>query len=121
VDSTKGETKLPWGRRKSTYIQHLQKDSDRGYHLVSASDKLHNLQCILRDYRRIGAELWSRFSSGRDNSLWYYGQLIRAFEQANLVPSNLLSQLQTAYAELTAAVASTEGFSLAPDYTPPAG
>jgi hypothetical protein len=57
--------------------------------LVSASDKLHNARAILRDYRRIGDELWSGFTGEKEGTLWYYRALVEAFEasgRTELVP-----------------------------------
>jgi GTP pyrophosphokinase len=40
--------------------------------LVSAADKLHNLQTLLRDYRKDGEEVWDRFNANREQQLWFY-------------------------------------------------
>ncbi|MFN4280425.1 HD domain-containing protein [Thermosynechococcus sp.] len=120
VNTQDGETKLPWATRKLAYIQHIQQGTttDRDAQLVSASDKFHNLLCILRDYCNIGSELWPRFQAGREGVLWYYRELIAAFERAHLIPPELLAQLQDTYQELTRAVASREGFVLPSGYVP---
>ena len=47
---------------------------------VSLADKLHNARAILHDLRTSGEDVWSRFNAGRDEVLWYYGELARAFE-----------------------------------------
>ena len=47
---------------------------------VSLADKLHNARAILLDYRVHKAALWSRFNAKRDDTLWYYGELARAFK-----------------------------------------
>lgn len=75
---TLDETKPPWRDRKEAYIAHLATASP-SVRLVSASDKLHNARAILRDYRHLGEELWKRFSSSRDEILWYYRALVEAF------------------------------------------
>lgn len=48
---------------------------------MSAADKLHNAQAILRDYRQYGDELWKRFNpdAGKAGSLGYYRALVDAF------------------------------------------
>jgi (p)ppGpp synthase/HD superfamily hydrolase len=70
--------KPPWRKRKEEYIAHVRVASP-SVRLVSASDKLHNARAILRDYRRIGDELWSRFAGGKEGTLWYYRALVEAF------------------------------------------
>jgi (p)ppGpp synthase/HD superfamily hydrolase len=66
--------KPPWRERKEKYIAHLQA-ADADTRLVSAADKLNNVRSILSDYRAIGESVWSRFSGGREGTLWYYRTL----------------------------------------------
>jgi len=73
--------KPPWKARKEEYIAHVATASP-SVRLVSTSDKLHNARAILRDYRRIGEALWSRFNGGKEGTLWYYRSLVTAFQQA---------------------------------------
>jgi len=73
--------KPPWKARKEEYIAHVVSAS-ASVRLVSAADKLHNARSILRDYRRIGEALWSRFNGGKEGTLWYYRALVIAFQQA---------------------------------------
>jgi GTP pyrophosphokinase len=73
--------KPPWRKRKEDYIAHLPQAS-ASVRLVSASDKLHNARAILRDYRQHGEALWSRFNGGREGTLWYYRELVKAFLKA---------------------------------------
>jgi (p)ppGpp synthase/HD superfamily hydrolase len=80
VDSSVTE-KAEWKARKEAYLAHLER-ADRSTLLVSVADKLHNAMSIERDYRRIGAALWERFSGKREGTLWYYGALVEAYERA---------------------------------------
>src|SRR5579872_38238 len=66
--------KPPWLERKVSYINRLKKE-DAETRLVSAADKLNNVRSILSDYRAIGESVWSRFSGGREGTLWYYRTL----------------------------------------------
>lgn len=70
--------KPPWRKRKEQYIAHVPSASP-SVQLVSASDKLHNSRAILRDLRRLGDEVWSLFSGGKEGTLWYYRSLVTAF------------------------------------------
>ncbi|MGE5209275.1 MAG: HD domain-containing protein [Alphaproteobacteria bacterium] len=72
--------KPPWLERKRAYIKHLE-DSDSSTRLVSASDKLHNTRAILAELRRIGPQVFERFSGKTDGTLWYYRTLVTAFRQ----------------------------------------
>jgi (p)ppGpp synthase/HD superfamily hydrolase len=75
-DST-GSPKPPWKERKVAYLEHLAAEPP-DIKLVSACDKLHNATCILRDFRAIGDDLWKRFTADRDQTLWYYREVVAA-------------------------------------------
>ncbi len=68
-----------WMRRKQKYIDEVATKPAEAL-LVSMADKLHNARAILEDYREIGEPLWSRFTTGRDGTLWYYRGLLAAFK-----------------------------------------
>jgi (p)ppGpp synthase/HD superfamily hydrolase len=78
---TDTQEKPPWIERKTAYIDHLRTASP-SVRLVAAADKLHNARSVLTDYRALGDELWSRFSVGRDGSLWFYRQVTAALQAA---------------------------------------
>lgn len=65
-----------WWERKKRYLAHLP-EASASVLMVSVADKLHNARCILADYREIGEELWSRFKTGKEGTLWYYQKLIQ--------------------------------------------
>jgi (p)ppGpp synthase/HD superfamily hydrolase len=70
--------KPPWRKRKEAYLAHLSEASPSVL-LVSLADKIHNAGSILRDLRTEGDSVWSRFTGGRDGTLWYYRALVEAF------------------------------------------
>ena len=61
--------------------------------LVSLSDKIHNARSILRDLRKpeIGEKIWMRFKPAKAETLWYYGELAKAFQ--SLLPGQLADEL----------------------------
>lgn len=69
--------KPPWKARKTAYIEHL-KSAALSQRLVSAADKLHNAQSILRDYRVEGERVWDRFNADKTQTLWYYEEVVKA-------------------------------------------
>ncbi len=89
--------KPPWRERKKDYIRHLSAAS-AAVRLVSASDKLHNARAILRDYRRHGDDVWSRFNGGKEGTLWYYRALVEAFSTAER--NDLVDELDRTVLEL---------------------
>ncbi len=74
------------------YIEHL-KTVDRETCLVSLSDKVHNARSILRDLRKpeIGSAVWDRFGKPKEDTLWYYRELAKAFK--NVLPGQLAEEL----------------------------
>lgn len=73
--------KPPWRERKEAYLAHLGEASPSVL-LVSAADKLHNARAVLSDYRKLSEELWTRFTGGREGTLWYYRALVDAYRTA---------------------------------------
>ena len=72
--------KKPWLERKHAYVAHVAA-VDASTLLVSACDKLHNVRAIVRDYRLLGDDLWSRFSpeAGMQGTVGYYRGLVTVF------------------------------------------
>lgn len=75
------EPKPPWRLRKEDFLAELPHKS-RSTRLVLACDKLHNARSIVADLRVDGDAVWSRFTGGREGTLWYYRALVDAFAQA---------------------------------------
>jgi hypothetical protein len=96
--------KPPWRDRKESYIRHLR-EASTGTFLVSAADKVHNLGCILRDYRNIGESLWDRFKASRTETIWYYTTLTETYENYGPQEVQLLaSELRLLLGELNTLV-----------------
>jgi (p)ppGpp synthase/HD superfamily hydrolase len=77
------ELKPPWRARKEAYLRSLDAKPARSL-LVSLADKTHNAGAIVADLAVHGDAVWSRFTGGRDGSLWYYRALAERF--ARLLP-----------------------------------
>jgi (p)ppGpp synthase/HD superfamily hydrolase len=91
--------KPPWRDRKERYVRHLDSEETPGDVLrISLADKTHNFQSIRRDYDRIGEQLWSRFSTGADDQLWYYGALTEIYRRRK--PGSRAEELAEAVAQL---------------------
>jgi (p)ppGpp synthase/HD superfamily hydrolase len=79
------QPKPPWRERKQRYLERLRTES-ADVLLVSSADKLHNVRAILRDLGTVGESLWSRFTGGKQGTLWYYRALADAYEAAGGTP-----------------------------------
>src|ERR1019366_2569770 len=82
ANTSAGHAKEDWHIRKTRYVEHLD-TADQETLLVSLSDKIHNARSILRDLRKpeIGATVWERFKSPKEETLWNYRELANAFQR----------------------------------------
>jgi len=99
--------KPPWRARKVAYLKHLL-DAPPAARRVSLADKLHNARAILADYRAVDESLWQRFNVPRDETLWYYRELVNAFREAGTA-SPMLYELQRVVAEIEQLAAARQG------------
>lgn len=67
--------KPPWLERKKAYLAHL-KTEQADVKLISCADKLHNSQSILRDRRLMGDAIYDRFTATKEQTHWYYEQIL---------------------------------------------
>ncbi|WP_422357003.1 HD domain-containing protein [Qipengyuania flava] len=77
------EPKPPWRARKEAYLTSLSHKPAASLE-VSIADKTHNAGAIVADRHVHGEQVWTRFTGGKDGSLWYYRALADAF--AELAP-----------------------------------
>ncbi|MBA2246239.1 MAG: HD domain-containing protein [Gemmatimonadetes bacterium] len=92
-----GGLKPPWRGRKETYLRQIRcaPESSR----VALADKLHNARSILRDHHEVGEQVWERFTASKEESLWFYRELVRAFRDAG-VTGYLIEALDRTVTEL---------------------
>lgn len=88
--------KPPWRQRKEKYLPHLAA-APPSVKLVAAADKLDNLRAILADYRTHGPALWSRFSAGYEDQVWYFRGCVSALKGG---PESLVRELDLAVQQL---------------------
>ena len=94
----RGGKKPSWRTRKETYLQHLvtaRTDELR----VALADKLHNARSTLADYRLLGDQVWSRFTVGKTEQLWYYRTLVDTFVKAGAT-GHMIEELKRVVGEL---------------------
>jgi hypothetical protein len=80
------EPKPAWLPRKIAYVESLRAKPASSL-LVSLADKTHNVRSIVADFAAVGPAVFSRFTGGRDGTLWYYRSLRDAFDV--LLPGRL--------------------------------
>jgi (p)ppGpp synthase/HD superfamily hydrolase len=84
------EPKPEWRPRKEAYLSALSAKPATSL-LVSLADKVDNAEAILHDHRNIGDDLWSRFTGGRQGTIWYYRTLSTIFDR--VLPCALAKEL----------------------------
>jgi hypothetical protein len=66
--------KPPWRPRKEAFLVALHQAPADAL-VVVAADKLHNATAIVCDLEARGADVWGRFTGGREGTVWYYRQV----------------------------------------------
>ena len=89
--------KPPWRERKEKYIARIRNEPPE-VRQVSLADKLYNARAILADFRRVGDKVWERFNGGKDGTLWYYRELVKAFREVG--PHFMAEELDRVVTEL---------------------
>jgi (p)ppGpp synthase/HD superfamily hydrolase len=78
LSDTFEQPKPPWRERKEAHLAHLE-GAPADVLLVAVADKLYNAHTINRDLRTEGEAIWSRFSGGKKDTIWYYRKLAALF------------------------------------------
>ena len=92
--------KRTWQERKTEHLQHIAAEPWEARAIVLA-DKLHNLGSMVFDLDN-GEELWSRFTSSPERTLWYYREMIAAAEQGDPRLAGLASECRALIERLAA-------------------
>lgn len=99
--------KRSWQERKTEHLQHITAEPWEARAIVLA-DKLHNLGSMVFDLDN-GEELWSRFTSSPERTLWYYREMIAVAEQGDPRLTNLANECRTLIERLAASLSITSG------------
>ena len=85
--------------KKTFYLDRLL-SSDRlaAANLVALCDKVHNIECTVRDWHKVKhdqSKMFVGFNAGWDIQLWWYNSLADAFDKLD-VPADLRTRFRTA-------------------------
>lgn len=69
--------KPPWRERKEAFIRRIAGATPE-VKLIVAADQLHNTRGLITGLREGGPPFWDQFNGGRDGSLWYRAEMVRA-------------------------------------------
>ena len=87
-----------WMVRKTAYLAHLRRAVPRcGWLPLPTNCTMPAAPCaIIND---TGDEVWSRFSTGRDEQLWWYDELVAVLGETDTAPQ-LVAELRDVVAVL---------------------
>jgi len=83
---TEPDKRRSWRKRKQHTLNSLKK-AGLDVKFVVCADKLHNMETIVRDYRKVGDRVWKRFRRGREDQQWYYTSLVESLRMTKGNPS----------------------------------
>jgi len=99
-DVSKNESMSDWHDRCNAYLNHIEQTACDEAVIVCTSDKIHNLQSVLTDYKNVGDELWNRFTTKRaTDQLWWYQSVLEVITKRN-APQILQEDLTSKISEL---------------------
>ena len=83
-DVTHDDTFTDWHERSRAYLDHLENQASDEAVIVSASDKIHNLQSTLIDYQTYGDDIWKRFrTKNAVDQFWWYESILDVIRKRN--------------------------------------
>ncbi|WP_448573472.1 HD domain-containing protein [Trichothermofontia sp.] len=74
------QPKPPWLERKQRYLDQLRQ-APLSVLRVSLADKLDNARSLVTDLTLQGAQIWQAFKGGREQTLWFYQELLTLYRQ----------------------------------------
>lgn len=92
------DRRAAWRAHKENYFHQILSASPSVLR-ISCADSLHNVRTLVRDYRVMGEELWTRFRTrSAEDQIWAYGEAAEAYARAGC--GALAEQLRRAVEEL---------------------
>ncbi len=70
---------LEWEDRKEKYIEAV-KNSSSETKAISIADKIHNLETIITNYKKLGSSIWTKFNRGKDKKMWFEHTMLKMFK-----------------------------------------
>ncbi len=92
------DKRASWRAHKEEYFRQIL-DASPSVRRISCADSVHNVRTLIKDFSRMGDELWTRFRTRRaDDQLWAYDMAARAFAEAKV--GQLAEELRRAVDDL---------------------
>jgi len=71
---------FPWRERKEIYLEKLRVAGADAL-MVSAADKIDNLEGMIEGYRRNGQSVWESFRGSPEEQAWFFGAVLAILEE----------------------------------------
>jgi len=88
--------KETWLYRKNKYVDRLKEDSKESL-MVSAADKIHNLNSMMDAYEKRGEKSFENFNSSIKDRLWYHGEVLNVLKER--LDNKIVIELEDRYKE----------------------
>lgn len=89
-----------WVERKATDLSSL-KSGNIGLKAIVFADKLSNILSLYDDYKVLGDVVYDRFNANKDMQAWYYGELLKVFDEfRNELCVDLVDEYKCIYRKL---------------------
>jgi hypothetical protein len=91
ISPDKVRIKVSWEERKQTTINELA-DPKTAFEVraLIIADRLDNLRDIVKEYKKIGEDIWKRFKRGKEQQEWYFRQCLK-YMAVGLTPDQIPS------------------------------
>ena len=80
VKTLSEDDSLLWEDRKKKYIEAVR-NGPEGVKAVSAADKVHNLESLIKGHEEQGVEIWKKFNRGKEEKLWFESEMLTMLKQ----------------------------------------
>lgn len=101
---------LSWEQRKSKYIENLRKSENKDAILVSAADKINNLQSIIDTHKTIGDKIWDMFNAPKESQIKFYEMYFSALN--DFLPKEVKERIEELITQLRKITEATTGTDL---------
>ncbi len=89
-----------WVERKTEDLNSL-KMGNIGLKALVFADKLSNILSLYDDYMDLGDKVYDKFNANKDMQAWYYGELLKIFEECrNELSAELVDEYKHTYSRL---------------------
>ena len=80
VEGLTQDNSLSWKEKKLKYIESVAEHCMTA-RLISAADKIHNIDSLIMAHNEQGKEVWKNFNTSREDKIWFETALLESFKR----------------------------------------